>query len=151
MTHLRLENFLLSSLAEDWMSLGDFLFFATRITPRVSTAADVAEVVRDLATRGLIELGGWSDDGRFEVWDVSVDEALHRIAHGFQGEAGYLNGDTGVPGRTEVFRANLTALGEERLSEPGDPYDKYGDPWSEVPHLRIAHTVPPWREADDRP
>ena len=151
MTDIRLENFLLSSLAQDWMPLGEFLFFAARITPRTSTPTDVAEVVRDLATRGLIELGGWSDDGRFEVWDVPLDEALHRIAHGFQGESGYLNGDAEVLGRTEVFRANLTALGEERLSELGDPYDNYGDPWSEVPHLRIARTVPPWREADDRP
>lgn len=135
MIDIRLENFLLSSLAQDWMPLGEFLFFAARITPQASTPTDVAEVVRDLATRGLIELGGWSDDGRFEVWDVPLDEALHRIAHGFQGEAGYLNGDSQILGRSEVFRANLTALGEERLTELGDPYDNYGDPWSEVPDL----------------
>ncbi|MBY6435723.1 hypothetical protein HQ602_04950 [Rhodococcus kroppenstedtii] len=151
MTDIRLENFLLSSLTQDWMPLGEFLFFAARITPRASTPSDVAEVVRELATRGLIELGGWSDDGRFELWDVSVVEALHRIAHGYQGEAGYLNGDIGVLGRTEVFRANLTALGEERLSELGDPYNNYGDPWSDVPHLRTVRAVPPWREADEHP
>lgn len=143
----RLEHFLLYELSDDWMPLGSFVALTERITPDDCSSGRVLAIIRDLAERGLLRLGGWPGDGRpWEPWDVSLDEAMDRIAHGFNGEVGYLEASPRQAATTEVFRAEITALGETRLRELGDPYELYGDPWWDDPNMRAEGEFPPWQD-----
>lgn len=59
---------------------------------------------------------------------------MHRIARGTS--AGYLDIPDDEIGSNEVFRSAITPLGRKRLQDLGDPYETYGDPWSDDPLLR---------------
>ncbi|UGT64187.1 hypothetical protein [Nocardia asteroides] len=58
-------------------------------------------------------------------------KAIARIADGHNGERGYLDCPDDEVGRCEVFRADLTEAGSERLRQLGDPYEIHGDPWAD--------------------
>ncbi|MBO0855404.1 MAG: hypothetical protein J2P18_16760, partial [Nocardia sp.] len=97
-----------------------------RLTPGDYSRKQVLETIRELTTEGYIQLGAFPGGGQsWEPWEISVDEGLHRISHGYNGQAGYLDIPDSDIGSNEVFRADFTELGEHRLSELGNPYKKY--------------------------
>ncbi|BDT84908.1 hypothetical protein FMUAM8_06720 [Nocardia cyriacigeorgica] len=73
------------------------------------------------------------DYSSWEPWPVSIDEAIDRITHGYNGVPGYLQIDDDAIGSNEAFRADLIVVGEQRLRELGNPYESYGDPWRGTP------------------
>lgn len=142
----RLEHFLLNTLADDWIPFGEFLMYARRVTPDDADPERVAEIIRELAERGLIILGSWGESGRWEPWDSSIDEGMQRIAEGFNGEAGYRRATEQELGSTEVFRADLTPAGQAILRALGDPFELYGDPWDKTRQLSGVRELPSWQE-----
>ncbi|MBU3060133.1 hypothetical protein KO481_01145 [Nocardia sp. NEAU-G5] len=105
-----------------------------QITPESYSRAHVLDVIRELADRGYIRFGAFPGGGRpWEPWDVSNDESLQRIARGYNSVDGYLDIPSNQIGSNEVFRADLLERGEQRLTELGNPYEKYGDPWTDTP------------------
>ncbi|MGW4737471.1 hypothetical protein [Nocardia xishanensis] len=130
----KLEHFLLYELSDDWAAVATFDGMVARITPEAYSRGVVLNVIRELAAKGYIRFGSFPGGGRgWEPWDVSIDEAIHRVAHGYNGIPGYLDIPESAIGSTEVFRADLLEKGEQRLAELGSPYEKYGDPWVDTP------------------
>ncbi|NEW40203.1 hypothetical protein GV792_17320 [Nocardia cyriacigeorgica] len=133
----KLENFLLYGISDDWAAIGEFHGTAEKLDRVNFSRQRVLEIVEELAEAGLIRLGAFPGNGRsWEPWDASIDEAIHRIAYGYNGQRGYLSIADEEIGSNEVFRAEITDAGVRRLRELGDPYEKYGDPWSDDPFLR---------------
>lgn len=131
-----LENFLLYGISDDWAPLAEFEMKVRKLTPKEYSRESVLDVIRQLLESGYIRAGAFAGGGRsWEPWEVSVDEAIQRIAHGFNGVPGYLDIAEKEIGTNEVFRAELTESGRTRLEELGDPYDNYGDPWYDDPAL----------------
>ncbi|WP_249358748.1 hypothetical protein [Nocardia cyriacigeorgica] len=94
----------------------------------------ILDLIQEFAEKNYIRFGAFPGGGRlWEPWTVSIDEAIDRIAHGYNGVPGYLQIDYDAIGSNEVFRADLIEGGERRLSELGNPYEKYGDPWRGTP------------------
>ncbi|TLF82573.1 hypothetical protein [Nocardia cyriacigeorgica] len=142
------ENFLLYSISDDWAQLGQFVEHARKFAPEQYTREYVLDLIRELVLRGYIEIGNISpeSDPPWRPWDVPVDEAIQRIAHGRNGITGLLEMPEADLGPNELFRARLTALGRARLAELGDPYEKYGDPWFDDPYLNASDWgYPPYR------
>ncbi|MGS2807310.1 hypothetical protein [Nocardia sp. MW-W600-9] len=137
MMNTKLENFLLYAIDDDWAPIAEFDADVQKITPGEYSRRRVLEVIQDLATRGYIQLGAFPGGGRsWEPWTVPVEDGIRRIAEGFNNSTGYLEiSDTEI-GSSEVFRAAITSAGRKRLNELGDPYEIYGDPWSDDPLLR---------------
>ncbi|MFD0363892.1 hypothetical protein ACFQZZ_20775 [Nocardia sp. GCM10030253] len=134
----KLENFLLYGISDDWAAVAEFDGNVKKISPEIYSRSKVLEIIREIAERGYIQLGAFPGGGRsWEPWDVSIDVAMDRIAHGYNGVAGYMSVPEDDIGSNEVFRAAITDGGRERLRELGDPYEKYGDPWSDDPLLRV--------------
>lgn len=139
-----LEHFILYGVSDDWAPLDEFVSNVNRITPTNRSRERVLEIIRELAEKGYTQLGAFPGGGEgWKPWDVPVDEAMRRIAHGFNGEAGYLDLPDDRIGRSEVFRAALTPNGEARLAELGNPYDIYGDPFYDTGAR--ADGYKPWR------
>lgn len=113
-----LEFRLLCDLDDDWADFHTFYVIGHKFLGPTMTAVDVAGLIRQLAETGLIELGSLSDNEvGWARWDVSLDEAMRRIAEGYRGEVGYDGADANALTGTEVVRANLTRRGELRLAE----------------------------------
>lgn len=113
-----LEMELLADIDDEWMPFWGFHTIISSLTPEPVSPEDTAAVIESLFRRGLITLGelAWNDVG-WERWDVPVEVAMNRIAHGHNGKCGYVS----APGlehlmTTEVARADLTPLGERRLA-----------------------------------
>jgi hypothetical protein len=141
------ENFLLYAISDDWAQLGEFVEHARKFAPEEYSREYVIELVREFLVRGYIEIGNISDgDPAWTPWDVSVEEAIHRIAHGYNGVEGVLTMHEADLGPNELFRAAITVRGRDRLAEMGDPYEAYGDPWFDDPYLNAADWgYPPYR------
>ncbi|WP_072804150.1 hypothetical protein [Rhodococcoides yunnanense] len=141
-----LEHFLLYDMSDDWMPAGEFASYIRQITPGDYSRAAVLEVIAELATKGYLEYGGWSrDTGTWKPWKVAGDVALERIANGFDGEPGVLDGTDRQLALTEVFRAGITPAGERLVQELGNPFELYGDPWEANPLVRAEGEFPPWQ------
>ncbi|MEV6322659.1 hypothetical protein AB0M45_15920 [Nocardia sp. NPDC051787] len=135
----KLEHFLLYELSDDWAAIATFDGMVAKITPENYSRANVLDIIRELAIKGYIRFGAFPGGGRsWESWDVPIDEALQRVAHGYNNVSGYLDIPESEIGSNEVFRADLVERGEQRLVELGNPYDKYGDPWADTPR-RVRH------------
>ncbi|GGN84381.1 hypothetical protein [Nocardia rhizosphaerihabitans] len=133
----KLENFLLYAIDDDWAPIAEFDADVRKIEPGEYSRPRVLEIIREFATRGYIGLGSFPGQGRsWEPWNVSVDDAVRRIAFGYNNCAGYLEIPDDEIGSNEVFRAEITSEGRKRLQELGDPYAQYGDPWADDPLLR---------------
>lgn len=133
----KLEGFLLYNVSDDWAPIGEFDGTVERVAPEEYSRTNVLGVIKFLADEGYILLGAFPGGGRgWEPWDVSSEEAIHRIAHGYDDIPGYLEISDDEIGSSEVFRAAITDSGRNRLQELGDPYEKYGDPWEDDPYLR---------------
>lgn len=134
MTNEKLEHFLLYELTDDWAPIGTFDGMVAAITPENYSRETVLETIRELASKGYIRFGAFPGGGRSrEPWNVSIDESIGRIAHGYNGIRGYLDISDDEIGSNEVFRADLIERGERRASELGNPYERYGDPWTGKP------------------
>ncbi|MDV7195973.1 hypothetical protein R4172_00180 [Rhodococcus kroppenstedtii] len=117
--NVKLETELLADMEDDWMSFWGFHTIVSSLTPEPVSPEDTARVIETLLRRGLITLGqlAWNDVGR-EVWDVPPGVAMGRIRYGHNGKHGYASAPSWEHlMTTEVMRANLTPLGEERLTE----------------------------------
>lgn len=126
----KLEHFLLYELSDDWAAIAAFDGMFARIAPDEYSRQAVLDLIREFAEKNYIRFGAFPGGGRsWEPWTVSIDEAIDRIAHGYNGVPGYLQIDDDAIGSNEVFRADLIEDGERRLRELGNPYEKYGDPW----------------------
>ncbi|NEW58674.1 hypothetical protein GV794_23965 [Nocardia cyriacigeorgica] len=133
----KLENFLLYGISDDWAAIGEFHGTVEKLAPEDFSRKRVLEIIEELSETGLIRLGAFPGNGRsWEPWEISVGEAIHRITDGYNGQRGYLSITDDEIGSNEVFRAEITDAGMARLRELGDPYEKYGDPWSDDPFLR---------------
>lgn len=144
------ENFLLYAISDDWTQLGEFVEHARKFAPEQYTREYVLDLIRELVLGGYIEIGNISPGSNppWRPWDVSVDEAIHRIARGCNGITGLLEMPESDLGPNELFRARLTALGRARLAELGDPYENYGDPWFDDPYLNASDWgYPPYRRS----
>jgi len=116
--NVSLEFRLLYDLDDDWADFHTFYVIGRKFLGPTMTNVDVAGLIRQLADSGLIELGSLADNEvGWERWDVSLDEAMRRIAEGYRGEVGYDGADANALMGTEVVRANLTRKGELRLAE----------------------------------
>ncbi|MBO0799935.1 MAG: hypothetical protein J2P31_14035, partial [Blastocatellia bacterium] len=116
--------------------------------PERYTRKYVLDVVRYFVEAGYVRLGAFPGGGRlWEPWNVSTDEEIERIAYGYNNIPGYLEIPEDKIGSTEVFRAEITDRGRQRLESLGNPYDKYGDPWHDDPYLTAEEWgYPPYRE-----
>ncbi|WP_306365683.1 hypothetical protein [Nocardia sp. CC227C] len=129
----KVEHFLLYELTDDWMPIGAFDAIISTVSPEAYSRMRVLEAIRELAEREFIRFGAFPGGGRtWEPWDVSLDEAIDRIAYGYNNVPGYLAVPYCEISSNEVFRADLLEKGERRLVELGNPYDRYGDPWKNV-------------------
>ncbi|MGQ4617311.1 hypothetical protein [Nocardia sp. R7R-8] len=132
----KLENYLLYYVDDDWAPISEFDTTVRKIDPENYSREFVLKVIREVAAKGYIEFGAFPGGGRsWEPWNVSIDEAMSRIAHGYNEETGYLDITYDGIGTNEVFRANITDAGRLRLHKLGDPYKKYGDPWAGDPFI----------------
>ncbi|MFE3446715.1 hypothetical protein ACFXNW_27110 [Nocardia sp. NPDC059180] len=130
----KLEHFILYELSDDWAAIAAFDGMFARIAPESYSRYAVLDLIRSLAASRFIRFGSFPGGGRsWEPWGVSIDEAIDRIAHGYNGVRGYLDITDDEIGSNEIFRAELIEDGEERLAELGNPYEKYGDPWRGTP------------------
>ncbi|WP_072804127.1 hypothetical protein [Rhodococcoides yunnanense] len=146
MSDKRLDHFLLSAMADDWMSVGEFAYFIRSISPTEFLRDTVLDVISGLAEHGYLRFGGWSMTTKtWEPWDVGDDVAMERIAHGYLGEPGVLNATDRELSLTEVFRADITAAGLAHLALLGNPYDLYGNPWESDPLKQGSGNYPPWK------
>lgn len=133
----KLENFLLHAISDDWAAIAEFDADVEKISPENYSRDHVLQVIREMAEKGYIRLGAFPGQGRtWEPWNTPIDEAIHRIAYGYNHIPGYLEISEDEIGSNEVFRAAITEKGRRRLAELGDPYQNYGDPWSDDPYLR---------------
>ena len=117
--NVELETELLADMEDDWMPFWGFHTIVSSLTPEPVSPEDTARVIETLLRRGLITLGqlAWNDVGR-EVWDVPPGVAMERIRYGHNGKHGYASAPSWEHlMTTEVMRADLTPLGEERLTE----------------------------------
>ncbi|WP_063009366.1 hypothetical protein [Nocardia kruczakiae] len=132
----KLESFLLYHVSDDWAPIGEFDGTVEAVAPDEYSRSNVLAIIKELTDNGYIRLGAFPGGGRsWEPWDVPVDEAIHRISHGYNGTPGYLDIAEDEIGACEIFRAAITETGRERLRALGDPYEKYGDPWENDPYL----------------
>ena len=113
-----LEFRLLYELDDDWMPFWGFSVIVFWFWGHGTSPAQIAGVIRHLAESGLVTLGALRSHGSgFDEWNVSIDESMRRIADGYDGEIGYRSVDDHYALiDTEVFRANLTEKGAERLT-----------------------------------
>lgn len=131
-----LENFLLYGISDDWAPLSEFEKNIRTPTPSEYSRQAVLEEIRKLLDKGDIRAGAFPGGGRsWEPWEVPAEEAIQRIARGFNGVPGYLDISEEEIGSSEVFRAEITERGRSRLQALGDPYENYGDPWYDDPTL----------------
>ena len=127
----QLEHFLLYAINDDWAAIAEFDADVRQITPTEYSRTAVLDVIRDLASCGYIRLGAFPGNGQsWAAWDVPLSEAIDRIALGYNGAVGYLDLTEDAIGSNEVFRAEITDKGRQRLAELGDPYTIYSDPWA---------------------
>ena len=141
----RLEHFLLYELDDDWMPLAAFVGTVRQVTPQDCSIERVAAIIEDFIRKQWMTPGGWSKDtGTWEPWCVPVEEAMARIAEGYDGLAGYVGANEEELATTEVFRGEITEVGRRRLDELGSPYEKYGDPWESIRSHRAEGDFPPW-------
>ncbi|MGQ4617310.1 hypothetical protein [Nocardia sp. R7R-8] len=139
MINEKIEHFLLYELSDDWAAIATFDGMVAKINPESYSREFVLDAIREIATKGYIRFGAFPGGGRlWEAWDVTIDEAIHRIAHGHNNVSGYLEIPVSEIGSNEVFRAELIERGEQRLAELGNPYKKYGDPWADT-HRRVCN------------
>ncbi|WP_141547976.1 hypothetical protein [Nocardia farcinica] len=68
-------------------------------------------------------------------WNAVTEEAIGRIADGYNGVPGYLYICDDEIAPSEIFRARITDSGRRRLRELGGPYENDGDPRADVPYL----------------
>ncbi|MGN7133756.1 hypothetical protein ACTHQY_10815 [Rhodococcoides corynebacterioides] len=142
----RLEHFLLYELDDDWMPLGPFVGTVRQIDPENCSTERVAAIIEEFIRNQWMIPGSWSTEtGTWEPWHVNVEEAMARIAEGYEGEAGYIGADEEELATTEVFRGEITEVGRRRLDDLGSPYEKYGDPWESNPSLKAEGDFTPWR------
>lgn len=134
-----LEHFLLYGISDDWAAVGEFHGTVEKLQPEGFSRHRVLEIIKELTEAGMIRLGAFSGSGRpWQPWDAPIDEAIDRIARGYNGERGYLSISDDEIGSNEVFRAEITEAGRARLRDLGDPYEKYGDPWFDDPYLNAS-------------
>lgn len=99
----KLANFLLYNVSDDWAAIGEFDGTVEKVAPEGYSRAHVLGVIAELARRGDIEIGAFPGGGRsWEPWRVDVDEAVRRIAEGYNGEAGYLALPEDAIGSSEI-------------------------------------------------
>lgn len=128
------EHFLLCTISDDWTPLSDFHVVLAKLEPENFSRAFVLDAMRSLGERGLIRFGSFTPPIRpWTPWDLSVEESISRIAHGFDGRVGYLDLEDSEVYSSEIVRAEITEAGLDRLRELGDPYEIYGDPWEDDP------------------
>lgn len=143
-----LENFLLYGISDDWAPLSEFEKNMKALTPSTYSRKAVLDTIHELLAKGYIRAGAFPGGGRpWEPWTVSAEEAVRRVAHGFNGVPGYLHISQEQTGSSEVFRAEITERGLARLRALGDPYENYGDPWYDDPALNARE----WRHPPFRP
>lgn len=146
MSDERLEHFLLFEMADDWMSLGEFAYFIRSISPAEYSREKIIDVISGLAKIGYLRFGGWSMETRtWAPWEIKDEAAMERIARGYLGEPGVLNATDDELSVTEIFRADITEAGLDRLAELGNPYEKYGNPWESDPLKQGTGTYPRWK------
>ncbi|WP_067656000.1 hypothetical protein [Nocardia harenae] len=128
------EHFLLYTISDDWTPLNDFHVVLEKLEPERFDRVFVLDAMRRPGDRGFIRVGSFTAPIRpWTPWELSVEDSISRVAHGFDDHVGYLNLDDAEIYRSEILRAEITAAGRELLRELGDPYDIYGDPWADDP------------------
>ncbi|MFC8046874.1 hypothetical protein [Nocardia sp. NPDC057353] len=131
------ENFLLHAISDDWTPLSEFDVILSTLQPEDYSRAFVLDAIRQFGERGWIRFGSFTGPGNaWTPWDISVQQAISRVADGYEGRVGYLHMDPVEVDRSEILRAEITEAGLERLRQLGDPYDNYGDPWADDPLSR---------------
>ncbi len=122
-----LEFRLLYELDDDWMPFWGFIAIVFQFWGPDTSPERIAGVIEHLAESGLVTLGALRSHGSgFDEWNVSIDESMRRVADGYDGEIGYRSvDDHHALIDTEVFRANLTAKGVERLAA----FEAHGMTW----------------------
>ncbi|UGT60880.1 hypothetical protein [Nocardia asteroides] len=124
------EHFLLYTISDDWTPLSDFHVVLQKLEPERFDRAFVLDAMRSLGERGLIRFGSFTAPVRpWTPWELSVEDSISRVAHGFDEHVGYLASSDGEVHHTEILRAEITEAGVELLRELGDPYEIHGDPW----------------------
>ncbi|WP_157103860.1 hypothetical protein [Nocardia harenae] len=137
MMNEKAEHFLLHAISDDWTSLSEFDVILAKLEPEKYSRQFVLDSIRDLGERGLIRFGSFSAPIRpWTPWDMTVTEAVDRIANGYGNKVGYLDLADDEIYMSELLRAEITDSGRARLHQLGDPYDKYGDPWIDDPFSR---------------
>ncbi|MEU4314484.1 hypothetical protein [Nocardia sp. NPDC024068] len=148
--NIALENFILYGVSDDWAPVAEFDSTMRRLAGPKHSRGAVVQVIRELADRGLIEIGAFPGGNRaWELWRVPLDESIYRIQNGYNGERGYLDIPESEIGSNEVFRARLTESGQARLATLGDPYETYGDPWFDDPLVKAEGDYRPFRGVED--